>query len=52
MPKVVNCVKQTPEKGAEIIYRFKDGIQAIIAENIKQKFSKNLLICESYCIIG
>lgn len=33
MTKVVSCVKQAPEKGAEIIYRLKDGIQAIITEN-------------------
>lgn len=33
MTKVVSCVKQAPEKGAEIIYKLKDGIQAIITEN-------------------
>lgn len=33
MTKVVSCVKQAPEKGAEIIYKVKDGIQAIITEN-------------------
>ena len=33
MTKVVSCVKQAPEKGAEIICRLKDGIQAIITEN-------------------
>ena len=33
MTKVVSYVKQTPEKGAEIIYKLKDGIQAIITEN-------------------
>lgn len=35
MTKVVSCVKQAPEKGAEIICRLKDGIQVIITENIK-----------------
>lgn len=33
MTKVVSCVKQAPEKGAEIICRLKYGIQAIITEN-------------------
>lgn len=33
MTKVVSCVKQAPEKGAEIICKLKDGIQAIITEN-------------------
>lgn len=32
MTKVVSCVKQAPEKGAEITYKLKDGIQAIITE--------------------
>lgn len=35
MTKVVSCVKQASEKGTEIICRLKDGIQAIIIENIK-----------------
>lgn len=33
MTKVVSIVKEAPEKGAEIIYRLKDGVQAIIMEN-------------------
>lgn len=33
MTKVVSIVKEAPEKGAEIIYRLKDGVQAIIMGN-------------------
>lgn len=33
MTKVVSIVKEAPEKGAEIIYRLKDGVQAVIMEN-------------------
>ena len=33
MTKVVSIVKEAPEKGAETIYRLKDGVQAIIMEN-------------------
>ena len=33
MTKVISIVKEAPEKGAEIIYRLKDGVQAIIMEN-------------------
>ena len=33
MTKVESIVKEAPEKGAEIIYRLKDGVQAIIMEN-------------------
>lgn len=33
MTKVVSIVKEAPKKGAEIIYRLKDGVQAIIMEN-------------------
>lgn len=33
MTKVVSIVKEAPEKGAEIIYRLKDGVQTIIMEN-------------------
>ncbi len=53
MTKVVSCVKQAPEKGAEIICRLKDGIQAIITENTnyyyKVKFTdENGVECEGY----
>lgn len=33
LTKVVSIVKEAPEKGAETIYRLKDGVQAIIMEN-------------------
>lgn len=33
MTKVVSIVKEAPEKGAEIIYRLKDGVQTVIMEN-------------------
>ena len=33
MTKVVSIVKEAPEKGAEIIYRLKDGVQAVIMED-------------------
>lgn len=33
MTKVVSIVKEAPEKGAEMICRLKDGVQAIIMEN-------------------